>query len=446
MAERGEKLTDREVEVLQEVAKGITNREVAQSLFISVNTVKVHLRNIYTKLGADSRTEATIIAVREGLVTVVEEGEESPEGVEPDEVIDEQPQVSPAPPLPWSKRVALIVALLLVVVGVALSWPHVESRDEVASGLPLARSAQTPADRATNASESPWNERSQMPTRRAYLALAAVGDSILAIGGRTPGGITGVVEAYDPDRDTWTQKREKPTPAMYVAGAVVGSSVYVPGGCDAAGEPMEQVEVYDAAADRWSTVSPMPEPRCAYALTVWEEEIYLFGGWNGERSVATVYVYDPEEDVWDQMASMREARSSAGAALLGERIYVVGGYEGERETALCEVYDPATDSWGTCASLSVGRGGIGLVGLGGKLYAIGGGGSTSYLGFNERYNPADDTWSAVETPLVGEWHPSVTVFDSVVYAIGGWNGDYLGLNQAYDILPFRIFIPVSQQN
>ena len=76
MPEYGESLTEREKELLQLVATGVTNREVAQRLSISVNTVKVHLRNVYTKLGAESRTEATMVAAREGWIAV--------EGLEPE--------------------------------------------------------------------------------------------------------------------------------------------------------------------------------------------------------------------------------------------------------------------------------------------------------------------------------------------------------------------------
>ncbi|HIQ01225.1 MAG TPA: response regulator transcription factor, partial [Anaerolineales bacterium] len=72
MAEYGEPLSERELEVLNLVATGASNKEVAHRLHISVNTVKVHLRNIFTKLGAESRTEATMIAVREGWVVVPE--------------------------------------------------------------------------------------------------------------------------------------------------------------------------------------------------------------------------------------------------------------------------------------------------------------------------------------------------------------------------------------
>jgi LuxR family maltose regulon positive regulatory protein len=53
-----EPLSDRELEVLQRIAEGLTNREIADRLYLSLNTVKVHTRNIYGKLGVKSRTQA----------------------------------------------------------------------------------------------------------------------------------------------------------------------------------------------------------------------------------------------------------------------------------------------------------------------------------------------------------------------------------------------------
>jgi DNA-binding NarL/FixJ family response regulator len=61
-------LTVRELEVLKLVAKGLSNREVAQQLFISENTVKNHVRNILEKLHLHSRMEAVMYAVRERLL------------------------------------------------------------------------------------------------------------------------------------------------------------------------------------------------------------------------------------------------------------------------------------------------------------------------------------------------------------------------------------------
>ena len=62
-------LSPREKEVLQLVAKGATNREIADSLFISENTVKTHLQNIMEKLHLANRSQAAAYAIQKGLIS-----------------------------------------------------------------------------------------------------------------------------------------------------------------------------------------------------------------------------------------------------------------------------------------------------------------------------------------------------------------------------------------
>jgi len=62
------RLTEREMQVLKLVARGMNNRDIAKELFISENTVKNHVRNILEKLQIHSRMEAVMIAVRENLI------------------------------------------------------------------------------------------------------------------------------------------------------------------------------------------------------------------------------------------------------------------------------------------------------------------------------------------------------------------------------------------
>jgi|SRR5579871_1411234 len=63
-----ESLTPREVEVLQYVSGGNRNRDIAERLFISEETVKVHIKHIMEKLAANDRTQAIAIAVRRGII------------------------------------------------------------------------------------------------------------------------------------------------------------------------------------------------------------------------------------------------------------------------------------------------------------------------------------------------------------------------------------------
>jgi DNA-binding NarL/FixJ family response regulator len=63
-----EALSAREVEVLQQVAAGLRNRDIAATLFIAEETVKVHVKHIIDKLGATDRTQSVTIAARRGII------------------------------------------------------------------------------------------------------------------------------------------------------------------------------------------------------------------------------------------------------------------------------------------------------------------------------------------------------------------------------------------
>jgi len=65
---RREDLTDREMQVLQLIVKGRSNKEISSALFISEDTVKFHLKALFMKLGVQDRTEAAINAIRHGIV------------------------------------------------------------------------------------------------------------------------------------------------------------------------------------------------------------------------------------------------------------------------------------------------------------------------------------------------------------------------------------------
>jgi DNA-binding NarL/FixJ family response regulator len=63
-----EALTPREIEVLRHIAQGNRNKDIGERLFISEETVKVHVKHVMDKLGASDRTEAVAIAIRRGII------------------------------------------------------------------------------------------------------------------------------------------------------------------------------------------------------------------------------------------------------------------------------------------------------------------------------------------------------------------------------------------
>lgn len=431
-------LSERELEILRLVASGATNQQIARTLFISVNTVKVHLRNIFTKLGVESRTEASTYAIRKGWIVL--------EGAQTPTVAVEIPPPLPRQRIALWQRAFFFAAAVLVVILVFFPPSRTVSYD---ASSPFTDRAGGVLSGSSGTVSSRWASKAQMPTARARLAVVAYGGKIYAIGGDTPEGVSGVVEVYDPLTDSWTRRASKPQPVRNVGGAVLGSRIYVPGGYDATDQASAIVEVYDPQTDTWSEVAPLPRPLFAYAIAALDGKLYLFGGSDGIRYLDTVFVYDPTTDTWTTGTPMSEPRGFCAAAAVGERIYVVGGYDGQNELALCEVYDPTKEGsgeqpWTRLATLQMARGGLAAVAVENYIYAIGGG-WTQYLSFNERYDVNQDIWTPFDSPLVGQWRTlgAATVQQkegTVIYTIGGWSNRHLSTNYAYEAF-FRIYLP-----
>jgi DNA-binding CsgD family transcriptional regulator len=437
-------LSDREMEILRLVTTGATNQEIAAKLIISPYTVKTHLKNIFAKLGVTTRTEATMVAVRRGWVTVPQaEGPAAATapagdlGVTPSIPTPALPVLRRWPRVQWPQRAILVAGFVLTLV--ILFLPQIATT----RGNGRAQSAISgvfPTPTSARPATGQWKTRAQMPTPRSGLAVVAHNGLIYAIGGVSNEGVSGKVEVYDPAADAWTARLSKPVPVGFVSAAVAGGKIYVPAGVGAEQQIQNMLEVYDPERDTWESKAPLPGPLAAYALAVWDERLYLFGGLGEQGYVSSVYCYDPEADRWETRRSMSRARGLLGAAALGDRIYVVGGYDDETEFNSCEAYDPATDAWTACRPMALGRGGLALTAVRNNLYAIGGG-IDGYLAFNERYDPRLDIWTRIDTPVAEQWRGPGTAFvDPYLYGIGGWNGENLSVNEAYQALFYQLII------
>jgi DNA-binding CsgD family transcriptional regulator len=448
MLEASETLSEREMEVLRLVATGATNQEIARALVISPNTVKVHLRNIFEKLEVQSRTEASMEAVRRGWVAMTGSpaalGAEGPAGREAATTI---PRPERLPAAAW-QRFYLMVVMLLVLAALAVpTWrQHVGQVPRATDFTDLGQPETLPILRPEVAR---WSNLAPLPEARSRLAVVADASRIYAIGGENSTGVTGEVEVYDPVSNGWLPGPAKPTPVSNVAGALLDGRVYVPGGTTATGSATNLLEVYEPAASAWEARSPMPSPVTGYALAVLGDKMYLFGGWDGSAYRAETYVYDPALDQWSQATAMPSPRGFAAASALDGLIYVAGGYDGGRELNTVLVYDPEAEGtpdgpWSERAPMNEERGAFGLASIGSRLYAVGGGWTTP-LAFNEQYDTRTGAWSRFETPVAGQWRNlGLVVYDQKLYAIGGWGGSYLSLNQAYQAL-LRQLLPLGSK-
>jgi DNA-binding CsgD family transcriptional regulator len=456
-AEYGESLSEREHEITQLVAEGLTNREVAERLFLSHNTVKVHLRNIFTKTGVASRTELSMLAVQEGWIEIRgATGEVSPaadvaypaaeaEAGADDGHLSLAEDTDPAPVWPWQRWVAMTFGATLFLIALLLPQQQAAPASGSGPGNLFGTSARV-AQVTNDAAGENWHEIAPLPVRRAGMGIAALGDTIYAIGGITDNGTSGRVDIYDIETDTWREGTPRPLDLANVNAVTLDGGILVPGGCldNASWTPSAAVHLYNPDEDMWREVAPLPTALCAYALSTDGQRAYVFGGWDGTRYRAVSYAYDPSQDAWEQLAPPEQARGFGGAAWVAGSIYYVGGYDGERERATCEVYAIETNSWASCPPMLQPRGGLGTTAIAGRIYAIGGGWRTP-MGFNERYTPTTGEWTVVETPIVSEWRNlGVVSYDTALYTIGGFSGtDFLNRTYRVEVMPWRIYIPGS---
>ncbi len=439
-------LSERELQVLEMVATGASNQQIARQLVISVNTVKVHLRNIFEKLGVQSRTEATLRAIQEGWVTVSEDGAEANEtATAPAKtflITNTRPALAQ-----WQQIYlifATLLALALVIVPLIPQQSSLEAPNlPVIYAQPPTAVPPAPASAASNS----WVSQAPMPTKRAGLGLAAFAGKIFAIGGvRDNNQATRLVEIYDPITNSWSEGSAKPTAAANIAGVALADKIYIPGGCTNEGKPVDSLEIYDPRTDSWDKGQALPEARCAYGLVALQDKLYLFGGWNGHAFADTVFAYSIKEDKWEIMPrAMPQAKGYVGAAVLNETIYVAGGYDGQDEFDQTYVFKPDTGEWLEKAAMHEKRGGLGLIAVANNLYAVGGGWSQA-LTTSEKYDPATDTWTTFETPFTDQWRNlGLTAIDTKIYAVGGWDGtakEYMNSVVSYQFL-FQLFLPFS---
>lgn len=467
-------ISEREREILRLVATGATNQEIAQELHISVNTVKVHLRNIFGKIGVTSRTEATVYAMRMGLVQVDEPAAASPvpeqaappptppkaEATPPTDAAPPETSTAPladaAPPAlpaayapvtappPASNRRG-IIAMAVVIVLLIIAFAAVLAR-----GLPTTLTA--PTDTTSGNATAPvdrWRSLAALPEGRAGFALASFaygGRTFLyAIAGDAAGAVSDQTVRYDISTNTWAPRASKPTAVGDVQAAVVGNKIFVPGGRLADGSITDRCEAYTPQRDQWEPCAALPAPRSGYALVALEGKLYLLGGTDGTGYRAEVWQYDPESDAWSERTTMPTPRAFAAAAALDRQIYVVGGLNDSGPLAITERYIPAEEGLGTPWSPQTPLGAPAAHGAAaaaaGQIFLFTASAEATELAV---YNPEFDTWATSATPLSALRDLRADVAGSKLYVLGGQAAEAASATM-YEYPLFTTFLPLQER-
>lgn len=431
-----DRLSERELEILQLIATGASNREIAKQLVISPNTVKVHVRNTFSKIGVRSRTEAAVFAIREGIAGNPIAGGQQRERSLPDG------SASSKLGFPNLHQFTRLVAGATVLLGVTvLLWR---------SGAISQPFATAGSNEPTTISDNRWTSRAQLPTARSRLAVAVHDGEIYAIGGQTGQGVTGALEQYDPTSDVWTILPEKPVAVADVGAAVLGGKIYVPGGRLASGDPTDVLEIYDTREGSWDQGARLPAPLAAYALAAVEGRLYLFGGWDGMGFVPYVFEYSPVDDRWRVRTQMPTARAYAGAALIRGRVQVIGGYDGVNSLAINEAYSPELDGtgegpWETDLPMPEGRFGIAVVSVADIVHVLGGKSENGAQLPPLKYTPDRAEWQAFEMPSGDAWTDfGAAVVGTRLFLIGGQaEGSPTAQNVAFQAI-YTVLLPVLE--
>ena len=460
MPELGESLSKRELDVLNCVAQGDANKQIALTLHISPNTVKVHLRNIYTKLGVGSRTEATRVAFEQRLVKMngIDEGQEEKveilptppqedqQAIEPQQIFEAEP-VSKAVPLPKNRwfnwRYATFTLIfLLIVITTGLIYSTSAKPTPTPTPIPF-----TATDLGDN-----WQTGRDLPVPTTNMALTAVGLQLYQIGGETADGVVDTVYIYDTVDFSWSIATAKPTAVTNSAAAVLFGEIYIPGGRTADGEPTDIFEVYSPANDAWRTAATLPRPIAEAVVVSDGNLLYLISGWDGADYLDTIFVYDTVADSWRPLSNqtMSQPRASAAGDIIDRQLYLVGGHNQDGALSICERFDLIEETWHSCSDTLHPRTGASAVVLVNRLYLFGGlesndAGQT----ISEFFDPVTEEWLIVNTPMKTDaqsnWsNMGTALVETKIHALGGQQGDTLLPNNfVFAPLTFRTYLPAA---
>jgi len=436
-------LSEREIDIIRLVATGASNKEIAQKLFISPNTVKVHLRNIFGKLNVVSRTEATMVAIRMGWVDspkIVNASNELSKNIDQDELIELET------PLPNFKRRNWLGALgffLILLIAVNIYFFYIRNNAE--NNNPNANGT-SPIQQTQR-----WQTLSPMTVGIKNMAAIRYEQSFYIFGGETTEKIQDSVFIYDINADLWTEGRKMPASVSNIQSVMYGEKIYIPGGITEGGDVTDTLLVYDPREDFWEQKSKLPYVISRYGLVSFEGKIYLFGGWDGNTYRKEILIYDPLTDIWEKYSEMLQPLADFGIASIGGGIHIIGGQNEDGVLLIHQIFSPQRvldeeHPWSSGTPLPQLRYGMGVSVLADMIYVVGGENDENpHLPIIQYLAPSDE-WVEIDQPIddIGAF-PAVIPYETRLYVMGGeLDSEIKSTNQVFQAV-YTILVPVIRQ-
>lgn len=427
------KLSPRELEILKLVVEGNSNKEIANILTISANTVKVHLGKIFQKLNVGSRTEAVHVAIQQGLILLNSKAEDINSAKNtPTNDGSLRKKLS-------ATRFLLIVTTLFIVVLVPTSLllkQQKRSRLDIPLIAPIVNSN--------------WIEIPNSPIKRTGMAITTYGNLIYLIGGTEESCVSGIIEMFDPVLLTYSQLADKPEPVKKVQTVQIRGKIIVPGGINNQNLTTDIVEVYDIMQNKWNSVSSLPKPLHSYAIAAYQGKVYIFGGNDGERLSNDVYEYDLDADQWEKIGQLPTPIMEASAVTTSDLIFLIGGKtdSGEIDTVLSfNPIAPRSKAWKTEAPLPTKGSNLGSGDFGDLLFV-------SYPGANKATNPSVVYMNSKGSTWIGnkpvysksENQPASTVLQGMFYIFGYTANNTIEPKALAYRVVYNVMLPITSNN
>lgn len=439
-------LSEREIEIIRLVATGASNKEIAQKLVISPNTVKVHLRNIFSKLNVVSRTEATMTAIRMGWVQSPGNNQTIFQGnIEADNISTEESAAAvknPVKKIFQSNWIWLFILMFVIISGLVIRTVILQASSPT----------ETPV---TNQNQSiiteRWSGLENLPAPIKGMAAARYENMFILIGGESAEKILSEVWLYDVEKDAWSRGKDIPIAISDINATLIGEKIYVPGGRISENNASNQLFVYDPRSNSWDVKADLPAALSAYALTSYEGKIYLFGGWDGNNYQNNVWVYDPDSDSWQSLGKLPEERAFATAETVGGVIHILGGMNSRMVLKSHDLFYPQRlaeneNAWESASDLPQARFGMESSVLADMIYVAGGSNDENVELPLIQYLPPKDTWMELDQPPISVGiNPAVLPYETKLYVMGGETNDgFQNALQSYQAV-YTVLVPVIRQ-